>query len=320
MRILLTGSSGWLGRFLAPKLRSLGHSVIGLDPVAGPDTQIVGTIADSHQVERAFDDYEIDTVLHCGAVHKPDIARFSTQDFIDINVTGTLNLLRAACSRGHKQFVMTSTTSLMITKEIHEGRGSDAVWLNEQTGPLEPRNIYGVTKLSAEGLCRLHHLEHGLNCIILRTSRFFPEDDDTQRTPSGLNLKTNELLYRRLSVDDAVDAHIHALDKAPELGFGTFVISARPPFNRSDAKRLKADAPSVIADYFPDAAALYAQRGWQLPKTIGRVYDPSLAEARLGFSCRIDFAAALDALRAGNDPPIIHDSNFLSPSIGIQKF
>jgi nucleoside-diphosphate-sugar epimerase len=317
MRILLTGSSGWLGRFLAPKLRDLGHSVTGLDPIPGPHTKIVGTIADRNQVERAIDDYGIDAVVHCGALHKPDIARFSTQDFIDTNVTGTLNLLRAACSRGHKRFVMTSTTSLMITQEIHAGLGAEAVWLDEQTGPLEPRNIYGVTKLSAEGLCRLHHLEHGLNCIILRTSRFFPEDDDTLRAPSGLNLKTNELLYRRLSVDDAVDVHVHALEKAPDLGFGIFVVSASPPFKRHEAKELKTDAARVITDHFPDAAALYAKRGWQLPKTIGRVYDPSLAEARLGFRCRIDFAAALDAMRAGHDPPVIHDADYMSPSIMI---
>jgi nucleoside-diphosphate-sugar epimerase len=317
MRILLTGSSGWLGRFLAPKLRSFGHIVIGLDPAPGQYTQIIGTIANANLVERVFDDHEIDAVIHCGALHKPDIARFSTQDFIDTNVTGTLNLLRAACRRGHKQFVMTSTTSLMITKEIHTGDTPDAVWLDEQTGPLEPRNIYGVTKLSAEGLCRLHHLEHGLNCIILRTSRFFPEDDDTQRVPSGLNLKTNELLYRRLSVDDAVDAHICALEKARDLGFGVFVISASPPFDRSDAMWLKTDAAQVIAGYFPDAAALYAKRGWQLPKSIGRVYDPSLAQTRLGFRCRVDFAAALDALRAGMDPPIVHDADYISPSITI---
>ncbi|SDJ63065.1 NAD-dependent epimerase/dehydratase family protein [Mesorhizobium muleiense] len=38
MRILLTGSSGWLGSALAPRLRALGHDVIGLDPVPSPQT------------------------------------------------------------------------------------------------------------------------------------------------------------------------------------------------------------------------------------------------------------------------------------------
>ncbi len=96
-------------------------------------------------------------------------------------MTGTLNLLQAAVAAGHKQFVFTSTTSLMISQAIRDEEGHAAVWLDETTGPLEPRNIYGITKLTAEGLCRLYSREHGLNCAVLRTSRFFPEDDDTIR-------------------------------------------------------------------------------------------------------------------------------------------
>jgi UDP-glucose 4-epimerase len=88
-----------------------------------------------------------------------------------------------------------------------------------------------VTKLAAEGLCRLHFLETGLNCVVLRTGRFFPEEDDTQRELSGSNLKANEFLNRRLTVEDAADAHVVALDRAPALGFETLVLSA--PRNRS---------------------------------------------------------------------------------------
>jgi nucleoside-diphosphate-sugar epimerase len=49
-----------------------------------------------------------------------------------------------------------------------------------------------VTKLAAEGLCRLHYLEYGLNCTVLRAGRFFPEEDDTQRGLSGPNLKASQ--------------------------------------------------------------------------------------------------------------------------------
>ena len=132
-------------------------------------------------MERAFADHAVQAVIHAGALHKPDIARYPTQAFIDVNVTGTLNLLRAATEAGHDRFVFTSTTSLMITQAIREEAGDAAVWLDESAGPLEPRNIYGVTKLAAEGLCRLYAREHGLACIVLRTGRFFPEEDDTQR-------------------------------------------------------------------------------------------------------------------------------------------
>ena len=73
-------------------------------------------------------------------------------------------------------------------------------------------------------------------------------------------MKANELLHRRLTVEDAAEAHIVALERAPEIGFGTFIVSAPTPFERSEAAALKRDAAAVIARHFPDAPALYAAR------------------------------------------------------------
>ena len=303
MRILLTGSSGWLGRYLAPRLRAAGHRVTGLDVAPGAHTDLIGTVADR----------EIEAVIHAGALHKPDIARYPNQAFIDVNLSGALNLLEASVAAGASRFVFTSTTSLMISTAIREGHGEEAMWIDETLAPLEPRNIYGVTKLAAEQMCRLTHQEHGLPVIILRTSRFFPEDDDTHLTLSGENMKANELLHRRLTVEDAAEAHLAALERAPEIGFGTFIISAPTPFSRDEVAALKADAPAVIAKHFPDAPKLYARQGWTLPGSIDRVYDAGLAERVLGFRCATDFASVLDSVREGAALPFAHDADYVSP-------
>lgn len=313
MRVLLTGSSGWLGRYLAPVLRGAGHDVTGLDVAPGADTDMIGTVADRGLIDRVFADRSIEAVIHAAALHKPDIVRYPTQAFVDVNVTGTLNLLEAASAAGHDRFIFTSTTSLMISDAIRRAEGDRAVWIDETMAPLEPRNIYGVTKLAAEHLCRLFHHERGLACMILRTGRFFPEDDDTHAQPSGENLKANELLNRRLTVEDAAAAHLVALERAVEIGFGTFILSATTPFAPADAPELKRDPRAVIARYFPDAAALYAQRGWVLPETIDRVYDAGLAERVLGFRASTDFSTVLDALRRGTVPPVAHDTSYVSP-------
>jgi UDP-glucose 4-epimerase len=321
MHILLTGSSGWLGRFLAPRLREEGHRVTGLDVAPGADTHIVGSVADRALVDRAFGERGIEAVIHAGALHKPDIARYPEQAFRDVNVTGTRNLLEAAVAAGNDRFIFTSTTSLMITESIRAGKAggaTEAAWLDEDFAPVAPRNIYGVTKLEAEQLCRQVHDAHGLAVLVLRTGRFFPEDDDTHSHPSGPNIKANEFLNRRLTVEDAADAHMAALAKAPALGFDTFILSAPPPFAPEESEELLHDAPAAIARHFPQAPSLYAGMGWTLPATIDRVYDPSRAERRMGFRCRTDFAAILEAIANGKELPFAHDPSYVSPKERVQ--
>lgn len=316
MKLLLTGSSGWLGRFLAPKLEAMGHQVVGLDVATGDHTHIVGSVADRLMVDQIFSDHGIQAVIHSGALHKPDIVRYPNSAFVDVNVTGTLNLLEAAVQAGHDRFIFTSTTSLMISETVRAGRAGGAekaVWLNEEFGPLKPRNIYGVTKLSAEHLCRLYHKLYGINVAVLRTGRFFPEDDDTLEVPSGPNLKANEFLNRRLTVEDAVEAHIAALDGIVGMGFETFILSAPTSFVREDCKQLVEDAPSVIARYFPEAQALYEDKGWVLPDHIDRIYDAGKAEKLLGFRGKTNFASILEALANNRPMPFHHDPSYISP-------
>src|ERR1043165_3975695 len=169
MRILLTGSSGWLGRFLAPRLRAKGHEVTGLDGSPGADTDAIGSVADRALVDRLFAERGIEAVIHAGALHKPDIARYPPEAFTQVNVEGTRNLLDAAVAAGNDRFLFTSTTSLMISETVRAGRAggaTSAFWLDEDFGPLAPRNVYGATKLEAERLCRRVHEAHGLAVLI----------------------------------------------------------------------------------------------------------------------------------------------------------
>jgi len=303
MNVLLTGSSGWLGQTLAPRLLELGHRVLGLDPNPGSFTQVQDTMADAALVRELVFDMGIETVLHCGALHKPNIETHDYRDFVDVNIQGTLNLLEASVEAGSpvRRLVMTSTTSLMISREIRAGLAGgaeQAQWIDETLQPLLPRNIYGVSKLAAEHLCRMFHEQHGLPLIILRTSRFFPEEDDMSHAirQSEENTKVNELLFRRLTVEDAAESHVAAMQKADEIGFDTFIVSAKTPFQHSDCRELLHNAPAVVARYIPHYEDIYRARGWSMFQSIDRVYDAGKIESRLGFVCKTDFAAALQQL------------------------
>jgi len=300
MRILVTGSSGWLGQTLVPRLKTGGHTVIGLDPVPAPTTDIVGTVEDRDTVRRAIRGHAIQAIVHARALHKPHVATHDTSRFIAVNVQGTLNLLEEATAPGSPvdRFVFTSTTSLMISQEIRDAhrRGIDrAFWIDEDMVDLQPRNIYGVSKLAAEHLCRMVHGSSGLPIVILRTARFFPEEDDMAHEiiQSGANTKANEFLFRRLTVEDCAAAHVVAIDRAPQIGFDTFIVSALTPFSPDDCEQLMEYAPLAVHRYFPRYREIYARRGWTMFDYIDRVYDSTKAMRRLGFVCKTDFGDIL---------------------------
>jgi len=301
MRILVTGSAGHLGEALVRVLRASGADVAGLDILASPYTDIVGSIADRALVKQAVAGR--DAVVHAATLHKPHVASHERQEFVDTNITGTLNLLQEAVAASHSRFVFTSTTSA-FGRALTPPPGAPAAWITEDVAPV-PRNIYGATKTAAEDLCELIHRDHGLPVLILRTSRFFPEPDDrddVRTTYEDANLKVNELLYRRVDLEDVVSAHQRALERAPEVGFGRYIISATTPFTPADLHDLRDDAPGVVRRHHPEYDDIYAARGWRMFDSIERVYVNQKARHELGWRPRYDFAHALERLARNEDP------------------
>lgn len=300
MRILITGSSGHLGEALVRTLRDLQHEVTGIDLLPSAFTNHVGTIADRNFVRKAVSGADI--ILHTATLHKPHVATHSRQDFVDTNITGTLHLLEEAVTQNVRAFIFTSTTST-FGDALTPPPGAPAAWITEDVVPV-PKNIYGVTKTAAEDLCQLFYRNHQLPCLILKTSRFFPEEDDNKKTReaySDENAKVNELLHRRVDVEDVVSAHLLAMEKAASIGFGRYIISATSPFTQDDLIALTKDAPAVVKKIYPDYEAIFAQRGWKMFPSIGRVYVNDKARNDLGWKPKYDFRHALDLLKAGKD-------------------
>jgi UDP-glucose 4-epimerase len=297
---LVTGSSGHLGEALVRTLQAERREVLGIDILPGAFTQLVGSITDRGFVRHCMKG--VTAVLHAATLHKPHVATHNRQDFIDVNVTGTLNLLEEAAAAGVTAFVYTSTTSV-FGDALMPPPGEPAAWVTEDVIPV-PKNIYGVTKAAAEDLCQLFARNHSLCAIVLRTSRFFPEEDDNRATRDGYadaNVKANEFLYRRVDIEDSVSAHLLAIRRAPSAGFAKYIISATTPFSRNDIVELRSDLPRVLRRYVPDFEVEYTRRGWTMISGIDRVYVNDRARAGLGWQPRHDFRALVARLQTDDD-------------------
>ncbi len=301
MKILVTGSAGHLGEALIRTLKHTGHEVVGTDLLPSAFTDRVGTIADRDHVKGCM--AGVEAVLHTATLHKPHVATHSQQNFVDTNITGTLNLLEEAVAAGAGAFIFTSTTSA-FGDALTPSAGAPAAWITEAVVPV-PKNIYGVTKTAAEDLCELFYRNFRLPCIVLRTSRFFPEEDDraeVRQAYEDRNIKVNEFLYRRVDVEDVVSAHLLAIDQARAIGFARYIISATTPFTPEDLAELRLDAPAVLKRIAPDYEAVYAHLGWKMFPSLDRVYANERARKELGWSPRYNFSTILDHLQA-NEPP-----------------
>jgi nucleoside-diphosphate-sugar epimerase len=300
MTVLVTGSAGHLGEALMRGLRAAGRPALGLDIKGSPFTDCVGSICDRPLVRQMMKGVRV--VIHAASLHKPHVATHTYQDFIDTNVSGTLILLEEAAAAGVESFILSSTTSA-FGSALTPAAGEPAAWVTENVVPV-PRNIYGVTKVAAESLCELFFRRHRLPVVVLRTSRFFPEADDDhvmRNSYSTDNAQANEMLNRRIDIEDVVGAHLLAIDKAAAIGFRRYIISATTPFTRNDLPGLRRNAPDVVARLFPDCKPLFERRNWVLFPHIDRVYVNHLARSELGWQPKYDFRHVLDCLRTGDD-------------------
>jgi len=282
-------------------LHGAGYQAIGLDVKHSAFTHRVGSVADREFVKKCM--LGVHAVLHTATLHKPHVATHTRQDFVDTNVTGTLNLLEEAKAAGVGAFILTSTTSV-FGRALIPHVGAPAAWITEHVVPV-PKNIYGVTKVAAEHLCELFHNICGLPCLILRTSRFFPEPDDSKeirRSYQDANAKVNEFLYRRADIEDVVNAHLLALERVHAIRFGRYIVSATTPFTRDDLQELRTNAEAVVRRRVPRYQEVYTSRGWSMFPGIDRVYVNDRARRDLDWGPKYDFAHIIDLLHAGEDP------------------
>lgn len=158
-KVLVTGGTGFLGKYLVEMLCAAGAEVLALDfrppnwPVAG-FAFIEADIRDKSKVMDACRGREV--VFHLAAI--PSIARAKRTIYRDINVGGTRNVLEGAFAWGVKKFVHVSSSTVY---------GIPAEFPLRETSPTRPLGRYGRSKLEAEEAC-WEFSRKGLSVSIIR--------------------------------------------------------------------------------------------------------------------------------------------------------
>jgi len=95
-------------------------------------------------------------------------------------------------------------------------------------------------------------------------------------------------------------AHLHALSRAPDLGYDKFIITANSPFHRTDLELLRHDPAAVVKKYYPEYESIYERLGWKMFSSIDRVYRNDRARDELGWNPLYGFESALECLERGD--------------------
>jgi nucleoside-diphosphate-sugar epimerase len=267
-KILVTGSSGKLGKVIVQLLKQHAYDVLGIDLLDSDTTHQIVDIRNRAAVRQITKG--MDAIIHTAALHgKHTDLNYPRNQFIETNIMGTDNLLAASVENGIAKFLYTSTTSIYGTAMVND---QQAVWVDENLVP-QPRDIYDITKLSCELLCKDYFKKEGIETTVLRVSRFLPEDDNT---------KANHRIYRGLDELDGAIGHQLVLEKHFDT-FEIYNISNDSPFQKEDLKDLFNNPKKVICKYYPTAEQFYQKNNWTFLDKIDRVYSIEKAKRELNY-------------------------------------
>ncbi|TDT16835.1 nucleoside-diphosphate-sugar epimerase [Ilumatobacter fluminis] len=277
MRILVTGATSMIGRATVERLLARGDDVrtIQRNPSGLPVAETLGSVTDPAAVRAACDG--VDAVVHLAA--KVGVTG-EWHEYENVNVRGTELLVAAARQSGAGRFVHVSSPSVAHAGDALVGAGADPA------DPTATKGHYATSKALAE-VAALDASSDDLPVVAIRPHLVWGPGDTqlvgriVERARSGrlALVGSGAALIDTTVVDNAADALVAAVDRAPELGGQAFVVSNGEP--RTVAELVARIAAAAGVDWndrhVPTAVAkgggAVAERVWA---RTGRTDDPPM--------------------------------------------
>jgi len=286
MKLVITGGSGKLARYLAPVL-AREHAILLYDKQHPQQSQfpyMKGEVTDSAKLSEAF--RGADGVIHLAALR----SRYNhlPMKVMETNILGTFSVLEAARSEGVKKLLFSSSDAVLgIAQSVNE-LAPEYVPIDEKH-PLKPQDPYGISKMLGEEMCRCYAESYDIDIIALRFSNIFcPGDKQKYLTDAKDPSARRKSLWAWVHVKDAVYAILCAL-VSDLKGYDVFHIAAE------DVCLSNPDTSNLVATYFPKTPIR------RVLSSKESLIDCSKAKHKLGFQLCSRFVEVLTM--GGSEPP-----------------
>jgi UDP-glucose 4-epimerase len=167
MKILLTGSSGFIGSALKRLLEDNGIEVVHFDIKDNPLDDVRDFSAVRSKVTG------IDGIVHLAAVSRVKIAHENPLECVNTNIGGMINVLESA-----RLLRTDNNRPWVIFGSSREVYGESAILPVNESSTRKAINVYGVSKLTGEELCKVYSDNYGLKIRVLRFSNVYTGKND----------------------------------------------------------------------------------------------------------------------------------------------
>lgn len=269
MKVLITGASGFIGKYLTTELEKNKNYRI---------SHLKSDLRHYNDVASELKYTNPDVIIHLAAKTEVEKSFYDPMGFSEVNYLGTVNLAESALQIPNlKQFVFASTMETYgwqpVSDDIQQDNTPDVLPIFNEETPQNPNAAYAVAKVGCEQYIRYLHRAYGLPYVILRqTNTYGRWDNDFFVVEQFIRQMLNQpdevyfgypKPYRNfLFIDDLIQAYLTLVERSGEINAETFTVG--PP---------NAIQISQLADVIAEKIGWNGKINWYTrPKRPGEIY------------------------------------------------